>query len=92
MPSQASTNGPGDVFWFCPVTASVAPVAQHWWASRQVTLVRRLPGVVGFGLGTVVHEVPSQESTSVVEGFPLASIVAPTVQQSDELEQSTAER
>ena len=46
-------------------------------ASTQVTALRTFAGVEGSGLGVVVQVEPSQCSTRVVDGLPLASMVGP---------------
>ena len=90
-PFQLSMNGLGStLFW--PREASATPVAQQSEAATQVTAVSRSSGVVGSGLGVVVQAEPFQCSTSVVDGRPSASMVAPTAQQFDEPVQVTALR
>ena len=81
-PFQFSIYGVGVVF--CPLAALVAPVAQQAEASTHVTEVRILADVSGSRLGVVVHVEPSQCSTREEDGFPLASMVAPTAQQLEE--------
>ena len=86
-PFQFSMYGTGVVF--CPLAASVAPVAQQSDGSMQETAVRMLAGVDGSRLGIVVHVEPSQWSTSEAEGLPLASMVLPTAQQLEDSVQVT---
>jgi hypothetical protein len=86
-PFQFSMNGVGLVF--CPLPAWVAPVAQQSVASTQVTVDRRLAGVVGAGLGVVDQAEPFHSSTKVVSGLPLTSVVVPTAQQVEEFTQAT---
>ena len=72
-----------------PEAESVEPVAQQCEASRHVTALRTFAGVEGSGLGVVVQTEPSQCSTRVVDGLPLASMSDPTAQQSEEPVQVT---
>ena len=90
-PFQLSMNGLGlALFW--PRTAAATPVAQQSEAATHVTAVSRSSGVVGSGLGVALQAEPFQCSTNVVEGWPSASMVAPTAQQFDEPVQVTALR